>query len=171
LFAKQGFFMRFRFWKKPKPVEPAKKPAEQAGQERPVVTEAERRKQAQAVREEAKLREEQKKRDRKETAARELAEKARMLDEGAQIPGFAKACIQKGLNPGQTFQNLYQHFSRIRGLSELEAMAEVGSRIEGLDFNEARFWAEIMLVNGLQPVSKAKVPKKYLAFVTRGKKK
>ncbi len=163
--------MRFRFWKKPKAAGQQKKAGEKPGQERPLVTEKEKRQQAEKTGEDARVQQAKKTRERKEQAQKEVIERAKMIKAGSKLPDFSKACAAKGIDPGQAFQNLYRHFSRLRGLSELEAMAEVGSRIEGRKFSEARFWAEIMVLNGLQPVSKAKVPKKYLEFVKSKKKK
>ena len=174
--------MRFRFWKKPKPAAEPKKPAANGGAseyvrglkretgKRPLthteqlaqIARLEARR-AQAAKEKAE--------QGKHLAAAEAKQKAEMVRQGGNILEFVKACSARKLNPDQAFEQLYAKFSRIRGFIDLEAMAEVGSQIEGIKFSEAQFWADVMLANNLQVGGKLKVPKKYLRFVERKKKK
>jgi hypothetical protein len=102
---------------------------------------------------------------RKLAGAQERARIAGVIDRGGKLQRFEGACTAKGLNPRQTFERLYGVLSHSRGLQKILTEAELDARVTQQPFDEAQFWAEIMVVNGLSAPADPKqirVPKRYL---------
>jgi len=101
-------------------------------------------------------------------SARAADAKKALIATGARIPAFAKACMAKKAKPEVTFNALFAFYSGNPKLRALEATVEAGRQIEGKPFNEAAFWAGIMLANNLAQNRRPRVPKEYLEYLKKG---
>ena len=121
---------------------------------------------------------EKKKEVQKPVEAKPEVSKLRLLAEGAlDYPTFVEACEKMGARGNEQilglFEQLYKWYSQYPALGSLEAQVELEAKVESLAFEEAVFWADVMMANKLMPGKKIRIPAQYAETYRRlaGKKK